>query len=307
MWTRSKFNKDYLPGYFALLIDSYRNKRHASMANQIMTTKTSKKAREQNYTRSGLTTPTIKGEGAPIPTWDTQIQGATQTWTPDVWCMAVRITEEAIDDNLMELTAGGDNLKELFHDLSEAMSENEEILGARFLVNGAATTYHSTRNSKALFSTTHPRLGGGTWSNYLTNADLTYTSFWSAVTSAENQLGDRGQRIQKKVKALWIPPELERQATEILKSTDRPDTANRATNAMAKSGRNIKLKKWSHLTDTDAWYLQLDGEGIIRFNNRKTRFAREKDFETGDIMVKADQRFSIEINDERAWFGNVPA
>jgi len=106
---------------------------------------------------------------------------------------------------------------------------------------------------------------------------------------------------------LWIPPQLERKSLEILKSTDSPDTANRSVSAYAKSGRSIQSMNWNQLTDTDAWYMQLEGDGIIFFWRRKTRFAREGDFQTGDIMVKSDQRFSAEINDYRCFYGNVPA
>ena len=112
---------------------------------------------------------------------------------------------------------------------------------------------------------------------------------------------------KKKIKNLWLPPQLERKGLETLKSSDRPDTANRAINALKSSGRSIGLKTWSHLTDADAWYLQLDGDGIIHYTRRKQRFARDKDFQTGDMMIKADQRWSAEINDPQCWYGIVPA
>lgn len=305
MWTRARFSEEIVPGYFALSIDTYQKKRAESMWKEMCTQKKSKKAYEENIERSGLGFPVKKGEGAGV-TYDTQIAGVKQTWTPDVYALAVRITEESIEDNLYELNGGGDNLKEIFYDLGEAMAENEEVLMARFLVNGSATTYHTTRNSKALFATDHPRLDGTTFSNKGSSADLTYTSFWSAVTAAENQYNHRQYVLKYKIKNLWVPPQMERQALEILKSTDRPDTANRATNAMMKSGRQIGLKVWQHLTDTDAWYLQLEGPGILRFNRRKTRFARERDFQTGDMMCKADQRWSVEIDSPRGWYANIP-
>lgn len=308
MWTRARFNNEYVPGLFALAIDSYANKRTESQWKKLVAMKESQKKKEENAIRSGLGLPVMKAEGAPI-SYDTQIAGAKQTWIHDVYALAVRITEEAIDDNLYELSGGGsaDDLAEIFFDLGESMSENEETLMARFLNSGTATTYHTTRDSKALFSTTHPRLDGSTYSNYATNADLTYTAFWANIVAAENQRNHQQFRIKKNVNKLWVPPQLERQALEILKSTDRPDTANRAISAYAKSGRNIQLVVWSHMTDTDMWVLQLEGKGIIHFTRRKTRFAREKDFQTGDMMCKADQRWSAEINDPRCFYGNIPA
>jgi len=307
MWTRARFNDEYVPGLFALSIDTYMTKRAQSMYRDLVTIKNSSKKKEEDVIRSGLGLPQVKGEGASV-TYDTQIAGPKQTWIPDVFALAVRITEEAIDDNLYELNGGdGGDLKELFYDLGEAMAENVETLMARFFNSGTATTYHQTRFSKALFSTTHTRLDGSSFSNYSTQTDLTYSSFWTNLVAAENQYNHRQYRIKKKVKNLWIPPQMEKQALEILKSTDQPDTANRAVSAYAQSGRKIALKNWAHMTDTDMWVMQLDGDGIIMFQRRKTRFAREKDFQTGDMMVKSDQRWSAEIKDERCFYGNVPS
>jgi hypothetical protein len=308
MWTRARFVDEYVPGLFAVAIDTYLANRAKSMWNKLVTVKTSMKKKEENTERSGLDQPVLKPEGAAI-TYDTQIAGAKQTWVHDVYAMGVRITEEAIDDNLYELKGGSEgDLKEIFHDLGEAMENNIEVLMARFLNSATATTYHTERDgSTALISDSHSLLDGTTFDNYSVSADLTYSTFWTVIVAAENQLNHRGHRVKKNVEKLWIPPQLEQKALEILKSTDRPDTANRATNAYAKSGRSIQLCNWNQLTDTDAWHLQLEGMGIIFFWRRKTRFAREGDFQTGDIMVKSDQRFSAEINDYRCFYSNIPA
>jgi hypothetical protein len=309
MWTRARFNNEYVPGLFALAIDSYVTNRAKNMGRQMCTVKTSKKKKEENAVRSGLGLPVLKGEGAPV-NYDTQIAGAKQAWVHLVYALAVRITEEAIDDNLYELNGGGggDELKEIFTDLGDSMAENEEVLLARFLNSGTATTYHTTRQGAyGLYNAAHPRLDGSTFANYTAAyADLTYLAFWAVVVAAENQFNHRQFKIKKRVQKLWIPPQLERQARECLYSKDRPDVANRAISAYAQSGRNIQLMNWTHITDTDSWHLQLDGDGIIFFDRRKTRFARDKDFQTGDMMCKADQRWSSEINDERCWYGVVP-
>jgi hypothetical protein len=307
MWTRGRFVDEYIPGCFAIAVDTYINKRAEGMGMKLVTVKTSQKKEEWDNIRSGLGLPVEKPEGAPI-SYDTQIGGARQTWVPKVWALGLRISEEAIDDNLVELKGGSEGeLKELFHDLGESMAENLETKQAVFLNSGTATTYHTTRNGKALFATDHPRLDGSTYQNYATNADTTYLVFWSLLAAAENQYNQRQYRIQKKVKAVWAPPQLERAYREVLFSADRPDTANRAVSAYAQSGRKIKLNVWSYLTDTDASYLQLDGRGIIFFWRRKTRFAKEGDFQTGDMMCKADQRWSAEIADEQDFYGNIPA
>lgn len=308
MWTRARFNAEYVPGLFALAIDTYLNQRGKSMWPELCTVKTSKKKKEEDVERSGLGDAVLKGEGAGV-TYDTQIAGAKQDWVHLVWALATRITEEAIDDNLYELNGGGggDELKEIFHDLGVSMEDNLETRMARFLNSATATTYHTDRNGESLADTTHDRLDGSTFSNYATSADLTYSTFWTNLIAQENQYNHRQQRIKKKVKNLWIPPQLERNAREVLHSPDRPDTGNRAISAYADSGRKIAIKSWPELTDTDAWFLQSAGRGIIFFWRRKTRFARERDFQTGDMMIKGDQRWSAEIADVRDWYCVVPA
>lgn len=307
MFTRGRFNQEYLPGLFMLAIDSYENKRAQSMWKDLVTIKTSKKSKEEDVIRSGLGTLRNKGEGAGV-TYDTQISGPKQTWVHLVKALAVRITEEAIEDNLYELSGGSEgSLKELFYDLGEAAEETIETEIAKFFNSATATTYHTTRFGKAFASTTHNRLDGTTFSNYATSSDLTYLTFWSNLVAAENQYNHRSQRIMKKVNKLWVPPQYEQKAIEVLKSSDRPDTGNRAVSAYAKSGRSIELKVWRQMTDADSWVMQMEGRGIIFFWRRKTRFARDKDFQTGDIMIKVDQRWSAEIADEQCFFFNIPA
>lgn len=307
MWTRSRFLNEYVPGLFTVALDSFITERAMNKWDTLFTVKDSMKKREQDSIRSMLGKPIKKGEGAPIG-YDTEIEGPLQTWVPNVWALGVRITEEAIDDNLYHLNGGGnaDDLKEIFEDLGRTMADNPETLAAQFFNSATATTYHTTRFSTALAATTQYRLDGSTYSNYLTATDLTYSTFWAGLIAAENQYDHRQNHIIKKVKNLWIPPQLEKNAVEVIKSADRPDTANRAINAYANSGRNIAIQKWAYMTNATQWVLQCDGRGLISFWNRKTRFAREREFQTGDMMAKADQRFSMEIADERDFVFNQP-
>ena len=90
MFTRGRFNKEYLPGLFMLAIDSYENKRAASKWKDLVTIKTSKKSKEEDVLRSGLTTLRNKGEGAGV-TYDTQIGGPKKTWVHLVKALAVNI------------------------------------------------------------------------------------------------------------------------------------------------------------------------------------------------------------------------
>jgi hypothetical protein len=308
MWTRGRFVNEYIPGLFTLAVDTYLETQKAHMWPDLVTRRESQKKKEEDAIRSGLGMPIEQPEGNTVG-YDTQIAGAKQTWIHKVYALGVRLSEVSIEDNLYELKGGGnaEGLQDIFTDLGASMAENIEVMLARFFNSATATTYHTTRDGVALASASHKRLDGVTYSNKATAADLTYLTFWANLITAENQYNHRGYKIKKKVKNLWIPPQLERYAREIIQSPDRPDSGNRAISAYAKSGRQINIKAWPYMTDTDMWVLQTTGRGIIHFDRRKTRFAREKDFGTGDLMCKADQRFSDEVADERDFYFNVPA
>jgi hypothetical protein len=306
MITRSTFNEEYVPGYFALAVETYQSAE--KMYDKIAEVRTSVKKEEKKLYRSNLGYLSEKGEGEPIG-YDTPIGNRSKTWVHKVYALGVRATEEAIDDNLYEFGSGGSagqDIKELFKDLGTSAAETPEIETAKLFNFATATTYHTCNDGLAFASALHTRLDGSIFSNLQTSTDLTYASFWSAVILAENQYDHRQKRIRAKVKALLIPPQMERQAREVLYSTDRPDTGNRAINAMVQSGRSIQLMMWQYLTDVDAWALLLDSNDILFFWRRRTRFAKEGDFETGDLRSKVDQRFSVEVGDPRCVLFNIP-
>jgi len=86
MWTRSRFLNEYVPGLFTVALDSYMSKRAESMYTKLVNVKESQKKKEEDSIRSGLSMPVIKGESAPI-TYDTEIEGAKQTWVHKVWAL----------------------------------------------------------------------------------------------------------------------------------------------------------------------------------------------------------------------------
>ena len=308
MITRSTFNEEYLPGYFALSVDTYLSA--PKIYDKICQVRTSTKKKEDKIYRSSLGYLAEMGEGEPVG-YDTPIGNRTKSWVHKKYGLGVRITEEAIEDNLYEFGNGGNagqDIRELFTELGLSAAETPELEVAKIFNYATAITYHTGNDTLALAVTGHTRLDGSTFSNKGTSSDLTYTSFWSNVINAENQYDHRQKRIKAKVRALLIHPTLERQAREILFSADRPDTANRAINAMTQSGRKFELYLSSYLTDTDAWYLLLEAplDDLIFFWRRRTRFAKEADFETGDVRSKVDQRFSVEFGDSRFLYANIP-
>lgn len=299
---RSTFVHDYLPGLFAVAVDSYNmfnaeEKRFDVIAH----VKSSKKDREEKAYRSTLGFLIAKPEGTAV-TYDSIIGGPKKTWAHDEYALGTRCTENAIEDNLYE------SFTDFFKDLGTSAAEQPEVMLARMFNNLTATTYHTAADGLALASASHTRLDGSTYSNYSTAwADLTYTAFWAIAILLENQYDHRQKRVRMKLKGLVHPPQLNRQAIETLKSTDRPDTTNRAVSAIAKKyGTSIQDIDWAYLTDTDAWHLKGDNHDVIWFWRVRPQFSKEPDFDTGDVRCKVRLRGSVEEGDPRGYYHIIP-
>ena len=97
MWTRARFNHEYIPGLFAVGIDSYMTARAQSKYRSMCTIKTSRKAKEEDTIRSGLGLPVEKHEGAAV-TYDTQIGGPKHEGYTSEEMKMVWETQKIFDD-----------------------------------------------------------------------------------------------------------------------------------------------------------------------------------------------------------------
>ena len=283
---RSQFNKSVAPGLFSFMTSSFMSR--PAYWSQVTNVKSSRRAYEESAYYTGLGLAPEKPEGEPI-SYDDFIQGPTKRWSHKTYGLGVRITEEMIEDSLYPdiPTEMGDMTKELGH----SMKETIEVL-VHDIYNGTTKT---AGDGIAVFSTSHTKLGGGTWSNLLSPAaDLSVSSLRQAIVELENTTDDRSkQQIIKPVKLMVAPGE-EWTAREILNSAYDPESANNAVNPL--QSRNLQLVVNPYLTDADAWFLIGDKNPFTTFMRRKVKFAKDGDFETGDAKFKGSFRISTEVN-----------
>jgi len=299
---RSMFSQAYVPGLFALMTEEY--KRYPEVWRDLVKVERSEKAKEECSYLSGLGTVPKKGEGDPV-TFDARIQGPKKTWVHDTYALGMRITEEAIEDDLYNV------MKDGARELGVSARETRHIAVAEIFNTGFVTTYHTTGGGLAIFYGTHVRLDGGTWSNLATASALSYSTLQNAILAFESQVDNRGKKIMQTPMTLLVPPALEYKALELLESVGNPENANNVINATKRARPSLRLVVWPYLTSSTAWFLIGDNArmstGLIHFERVGVTFGKEGDFDTGDAKFKTRFRISTEINYPIGLYGNAGA
>jgi len=283
---RSQFSKSVVPGLFSFMSTSF--KERSPFYTQVSTMKTSRRAYEESAYYAGLGLLPEKPEGEAI-SYDDFIQGPTKRWVHVTRALGVRITEEMIEDSLYPDIPT--EMSDMTKELGRSARETIEIL-VHDAYNGATKT---AGDGLAIFSDSHTKLGGGTWSNLLTPAaDLSATSLRAALLAFENTTDDRSKQQVLRPRTLMVPTGVEWKARELLNSGYDPESANNAINPL--QSRNLTLLVNPYLTDEDAWFLIGEKNPLITFMRRKVKFAKDGDFETGDAKFKTSFRISTEVN-----------
>jgi hypothetical protein len=144
--------------------------------------------------------------------------------------------------------------------LSNSVGQAREIQAASVYNNGFDSTgaYYGP-DGVALFSSSHPLIkAGGVQNNLLSVAsDLDVASLEMALTDWELTKTHEGFLQMLPTPRLLVASNNRWNAAEILKSQQRSDTANNATNAFkfTETGGQIDSIVWPYLSDPDAWFL----------------------------------------------------
>lgn len=248
---------------------------------------------------SGFGSLIAKPEGEVI-SYDNPYQGYDTTFTHLTYGLAFRVTMEMQQDDLYDV------IKRMPASLAETVQRYKDTVAASIFNDGfsdTASDFMSGMDAVEMFDASHPLAGGGTYPNLITAADLSVSSLEEALYTMRLTVGDRNELIDLEPKYLLIPPQLERVAHELLKSSGRPDTANRADNWLATQGLQIIV--WNRLTDADTWFLltEKSRHNLIFYNRMELETDSDRDFNTKDHIYSVLTRLSVGWADWRGVFG----
>lgn len=282
----------YTPVTSEVLFDEYA--RRPSEYDRIYNVFNSSRQFETDSQLEGFGAMPLKAEGAAI-SYDTMAEGYQTTYTHASYGMGFRFTKEAQQDDL------SDKLMKAPKQLGTSAFNTVETNGADLFNSGFTSV--TGGDGKALFSLTHPSKSGQTSLNntLAIQADLSATSLKDALVDFEDTLDARGLPLLQNAQTLVIPNNLRWTAQELLKSRQKPGSADNDFNPLSEA--DLSWMVYHYLTDDDAWFLVGDIHYMKFFWRQKLAYDSTHDFDSGDAKFKATMRFSYGHSDWRGVYG----
>jgi hypothetical protein len=169
----------------------------------------------------------------------------------------------------------------------------------------APTTEYNLYNGDVIFSTTHTRLDGGTWTNRSsTDAGLSFLALQQANIDLGKLVNERGRFIRVTGKTLVTSKELEWVAQTLIKSEYRPDNANMAYNTTRNAYETYASP---YLTSALPWFIT-GAKGDVRIKMRlgeKPNLQRDNDIRNRNLVMTSYCSFGLGVFDSRGWWGSL--
>lgn len=246
----------------------------------------------------GFPTAPQKPEGTSV-NYDEGGQGFDTTYTHVSYGQGFRVTKELRQDDLTG------KIMRMPKALGTSMKNTVETVSVNLFNNGFSTV--TGGDGSSLFASAHASASGSaTRSNILsTAADLSATSLKDAIVAFEDTNDDRGLPLLQNATTLYIPSALRWTAQELLKSRQKPGSADNDFNPLSETDLSWMINQY--LTDDDAWFLIGDIHFLKFFWRQRPMMDSTVDFDTDDAKWKLTSRFSVGHSDFLGVFGTPGA
>jgi hypothetical protein len=302
--SRAQLTKQLIPGLHEIIGLNYKRVKDEHKA--IFDEYSSDRSFEEETLMTTFGEAPIKSEGTGVAFDDAQ-EAWTQRYVHDTVALAFSITEEALEDNLYDTYS-----KIRAEALGNAMAATKEQKAADILNDGFGT--YTLGDAVSLFNDSHPLLNGDSLDNNDT-ADLSEAALESATINISLFKDDRGILVNAMPRKLIIPTNLRFTAFQVLKSDLSTTTATAGATGITNTNDINELNRGGYfpegvhinhrITDTDSWYIITDcPNGFKYFKRTPLQLAEEGDFSTGNLRVKARERYSFGVSDPRAGYGS---
>ena len=283
------------PGIAEIFGNTYSN--YDVLFTKIFETKMSDKAFEKYQGVTGLALAGIKNQGTPIAYVD-PYQGYQREFVNDTFGLGSVVTREMYEDDQYNYINGIPKM------LARSAQQTREGI-AWNVINRATNTSYTGADGSALAVTNHALVGGGTYSNLLTAADISQTSVEVAIQTVMDAVDDQSLKIKLMPKTVVVPTASAIRIRKILESalvSGSNDNDKNIINGMLQ----VIVSPW--ITDNDSWAIVTDCDnGLIWQERRKLEFERDNEFDTENLKFKMTWRSACSWVDPRCVYFNAGA
>lgn len=274
--------------------------------SKVFNTLTSKKAKETDYNLGAMSPWTEFGSSTaavtdtnnmPVVPYQTILTGEEIVYTHKEFASGFLVERKFADDEMYGV------IEKMPKDLARAGRYKVET-DAAGLLNTAFTTnrfkYVTNAYTQPLCGS-HTLLSADTCVNYIEQA-LSDTGLKAALTMGRDQRDEANKLIQLNFDTLIVPPELEFEAYELIKSAQKVGTSDNDINAL--QGR-LKVVVYDFLTDANNWFIIDSKRHQMNFFWRvRPEFKREEDFDSLIAKYRGYMRYSFGASDWRGVIGS---
>jgi hypothetical protein len=272
--------------------------------SKLFDTFSSRKQFEEDVGTQTLGLASVIGEGQSIM-YDSDAQSYLTRYTHVTYGLGFIITRIMVEDDLYDVAA-----QKRTRQLAFSMEQTKERIAANVYNNAFSGSYLGG-DGVSMVNASHPLKSGGTQSNTLsTAANLSEAALEQARIDIRRFKNDRGHFIKVTPTVLVIPPELEFEATRILKTSganrSRVGTSNNDVNALNLMGEYSDIAVNRFLSSTTAWFVRTNApDGMKHWKRRAMEFTMDNDFDTDNAKYKATERYSFGWSDWRGVYGTA--
>lgn len=240
-----------------------------------------------------------KNEGAGVD-YDSMSQGYITRYQQRTRALGYQVSWEARKFNkYLNVVSKGNEF------LASSLRETKEVDVAALFNNGFDSNY-TYGDGKKFFATDHPSRAGNFSNTLATPSDLSEEALEELCIQIKGTNNDRGIKAKIKPLLLLVPDDLMFEATRILESQLRVNTANNDVNAMKSMGlfpEGIVVN--THLTSADAYYIKTNApEGAKMITAVQGEFSNDGAFESGDHKYKIMTSYAVGVTDPRGYFAS---
>jgi hypothetical protein len=267
--------------------------------SELFPTFMSEKNYEEDVGLTGMGLAPVKPETDALM-YDTMKQTFVTKYTNVAYSIGFVITREEIADNLYAQFGAQRSRNVAF-----SMMQSKENVAAN-IFNRAFNGSYVGGDAVSLVSASHPTEGGLLSNSPTVAVDLSEAALEDALVDISQFRDNRNNLINVMAQCLVVPPQLQFEATRLLKNPQRPGTADRDISAMYAMGlfpQGIKVNHY--FTDSDAWFILTDcPTGLKHFQRQAPKFEADNDFDTKNAKFSGYERYSFGWTDWRAVYGS---